>query len=245
MAEYPSDEEIAALIAEVERGYAALEAAKQQVRVSSPEALAGSGFQVVFARAPLPLPPVRIVETLAHAVKRQSPHRGPSYGIETEYRGITFASRGEARWAVVFDELGVEAVYQPFELRGYIPDFSLPDRVGGGQVLVEVKGGFSALVEFSDAMEKAERALRDSVSSEHDFLFLPQAPWDAGGEARIGWVKPFGGPPVECGLVASSDPPTRWQGGEVAYLPVPLGGGVLSFDEIQALWAKAENVTAY
>lgn len=48
--------------------------------------------------------------------------------IETEYNGYKFRSRLEARWAVFFDELGVEYEYEPegFDLGNglyYLPDF--------------------------------------------------------------------------------------------------------------------------
>lgn len=47
------------------------------------------------------------------------------------YRGLTFRSRLEARWAMVFDELGLSFEYEPkaFETPAgwYLPDFHLPD----------------------------------------------------------------------------------------------------------------------
>lgn len=51
--------------------------------------------------------------------------------IETVYNGYKFRSRLEARWAVFFDEVGVEYQYEPegFELHymgRYLPDFYLP-----------------------------------------------------------------------------------------------------------------------
>ena len=50
--------------------------------------------------------------------------------IETEYNGHRFRSRLEARWAVFFDALGVEYVYEPegFTLpsgQEYLPDFKV------------------------------------------------------------------------------------------------------------------------
>lgn len=66
----------------------------------------------------------------------------------TTYRGITFRSRLEARWAVVFDYLEVEWLYEPqryvidmvdgdgLSERTYLPDFFLP----ATQTWVEVKG---------------------------------------------------------------------------------------------------------
>ena len=51
--------------------------------------------------------------------------------IKTDYNGIQFRSRLEARWAVFFDAVGVKYEYEPdsFMIGGirYIPDFYLPD----------------------------------------------------------------------------------------------------------------------
>ena len=51
--------------------------------------------------------------------------------IETRYKGYRFRSRLEARWAVFFDAMGIEWVYEPegFDLGNgvyYLPDFYLP-----------------------------------------------------------------------------------------------------------------------
>lgn len=68
--------------------------------------------------------------------------------IETTYAGCRFRSRLEARWAVFFDELGIEWQYEPqgFELPAplgssdplirYLPDFWLPEQ----HIWFEVKG---------------------------------------------------------------------------------------------------------
>lgn len=72
--------------------------------------------------------------------------------IETVYRGYRFRSRLEARWAVFFDELGLEWQYEPegFDLPSglYLPDFFIPfhpshtlaQRHPGAGYWVEVKG---------------------------------------------------------------------------------------------------------
>ena len=54
--------------------------------------------------------------------------------IETEYRGIKFRSRLEARWAAFFDQCGWSWQYEPVDLNGWMPDFSIE-----GKCLVEVK----------------------------------------------------------------------------------------------------------
>ena len=53
--------------------------------------------------------------------------------IETYYNGFHFRSRLEARWAVFFDNAGIEYVYEPqgFENKAgqkYLPDFYLPEK---------------------------------------------------------------------------------------------------------------------
>lgn len=72
--------------------------------------------------------------------------------IETSYKGHRFRSRLEARWAVVFDALGIRWQYeaQGYEVGhrvslesertwGYLPDFWLPDL----SLFVEVKGSLT------------------------------------------------------------------------------------------------------
>lgn len=59
--------------------------------------------------------------------------------IETEYNGMLFRSRLEARWAVFFDAAGEKYEYEPDSFMldgiGYVPDFYLPDL----DLYVEVK----------------------------------------------------------------------------------------------------------
>lgn len=56
--------------------------------------------------------------------------------IPTEYAGVRFRSRLEARWAAFFDNIGARWQYEPVDLVGYIPDFlvDLP-----APLLIEVK----------------------------------------------------------------------------------------------------------
>lgn len=62
--------------------------------------------------------------------------------IDTYYAGHYFRSRLEARWACVFNDLGISWEYEPQgflvgdERRPYLPDFLLPD-IGWW---IEVKG---------------------------------------------------------------------------------------------------------
>jgi hypothetical protein len=80
--------------------------------------------------------------------------------IETLYDGHRFRSRLEARWAVLFNRMGLEWEYEPegYELsngKRYLPDFRLP-RFG---VHVEVKGDLEAAWRADDTL----RHFRDDV----------------------------------------------------------------------------------
>jgi hypothetical protein len=61
--------------------------------------------------------------------------------IPTRYKGYRFRSRTEARWAVYFDALGIEYIYEPEgyvlpDGTWYLPDFWLPQV----SMFAEVKG---------------------------------------------------------------------------------------------------------
>ena len=60
--------------------------------------------------------------------------------IETVYRGVTFRSRLEARWALFFETLGYawlyeQEAYRLDEVTSYLPDFVLPEP----GLIVEIK----------------------------------------------------------------------------------------------------------
>jgi hypothetical protein len=66
--------------------------------------------------------------------------------IQTVYKGHKFRSRLEARWAVFFDELNIEWMYEPegYELNDgswYLPDFYLPHFNKGLYCEVKFDGG--------------------------------------------------------------------------------------------------------
>lgn len=91
-------------------------------------------------------------------------------GIPTTYRGTTFRSRLEARWAYLFDHLGIEWEYEPFDADGYIPDFAL---IGADPVLVEIKPAASLV----DLVGPTQRVL-EAVAAHwhHDVLFVGLSP---------------------------------------------------------------------
>lgn len=59
------------------------------------------------------------------------------HSIPTQYGGVNFRSRLEARWAALFDLCGWSWEYETLDLVGYIPDFVVTYR--GEHAIVEVK----------------------------------------------------------------------------------------------------------
>lgn len=73
--------------------------------------------------------------------------------IPTTYASVRFRSRLEARWAAFFDLLGWRWVYEPFDLKGYIPDFVI--RFEKRPLLIEVKPALTMEeTEFVDSFSK-------------------------------------------------------------------------------------------
>lgn len=76
--------------------------------------------------------------------------------IQTVYKGYKFRSRLEARWAVFFDELNIDWMYEPegYELNDgfyYLPDFYLPHFNNGLWCEVKFDGGdFSKARQFHE-----------------------------------------------------------------------------------------------
>ena len=72
---------------------------------------------------------------------------------QTQYAGVLFRSRLEARWAAFFDLIGWRWEYEPIDLYGWTPDFLVEFPCGHSEcppthtLLVEVKPYFS-LKEF-------------------------------------------------------------------------------------------------
>lgn len=75
--------------------------------------------------------------------------------IPTDYAGVHFRSRLEARWAAFFDLVGWRWDYEPIDLDGYIPDFVIAFRAG--PMLVEVKPAWT-VDELHAAAAKVDRS---------------------------------------------------------------------------------------
>ena len=58
--------------------------------------------------------------------------------IPTKYKGVSYQSRLEARWALFFENAGIKFMYEP-RGPGQLPDFSFLDKSGEAYT-IEVKG---------------------------------------------------------------------------------------------------------
>lgn len=192
----------------------------------------------------------RIDQVLPKAIVRYQ-------GIPTEYKGIVFRSRLEARWASFFDLCGWDWVYEPFDCQGWIPDFQI------GQTLVEIKPN-SKFQEFEDAISKAESAM---VHEKRELLLLGIAPrgieqsavLDEGGMFReckcyLGWLgelSAFGWDYDRCRF-------GRWPDEKFGFCHASgnwtcrvsgkhFGGDLpmLERKELDAMWAIASNATKW
>jgi hypothetical protein len=96
-----------------------------------------------------------------------------SAGIPTEHGGTQFRSRLEAKWATFFDWLGWGWEYQPFDARGYIPDFLIQ---GLAPLLVEVKPA-ATWDEYEQHFDRLAFALAGCW--DHDILIVGASalPW--------------------------------------------------------------------
>ncbi|MDX2708092.1 hypothetical protein PV350_35395 [Streptomyces sp. PA03-6a] len=107
--------------------------------------------------------------------------------IETSYAGHRFRSRLEARWAVLFDALGITWEYEPQgylvgpNRRPYLPDFWLPRE----KLWVEVKGSeehldVELLVHASLRHDGLPRPTEPLIISEHEVRMLVLGPLGRG-----------------------------------------------------------------
>ena len=174
-------------------------------------------------------------------------------GIKTLYRGAWYRSRLEAKWAAMFDLLGWSAQYEPFDLPGWIPDFSIKAEVDPGFLLVEVKpflrGEDYATDEMREAIDAAVAG--GTLAAAPDVLLLGHSaviPGPGHADFHSGWlswghdqacVNHHGG---RYGLIAYCgsyfDRITGLYSGNDYVLPA-------SGDEVCDLWAAAGNLVQW
>lgn len=102
--------------------------------------------------------------------------RGTIPAIPTQFNGIQFRSRLEARWAAFFEILDWNYVYEPLDANGYIPDFLIthPDSIGLPPLLIEVKPA----VTHADYMAAATKT-NDGLAGhwDHGVLIVGASPY--------------------------------------------------------------------
>ena len=96
-------------------------------------------------------------------------------GIPTDYDGIRFRSRLEARWAAFFNAIGWKWTYEPFDCDGWIPDFLLHTKPL--PTLVEIKPDV-AIEQLHRHVAKLERALGEDAR--YEVLLLGCTPFPFG-----------------------------------------------------------------
>lgn len=109
-------------------------------------------------------------------------------GIPNSYKGRNYRSLLETRWAIMFEKLGWQAEYEPFELNGWIPDFMLIGK--DKSLLVEVKP-FSHIEQYYDSTVKIEKATKDTEHKQTEVLLLgvnPAQECENWPFPRIGWI---------------------------------------------------------
>lgn len=122
----------------------------------------------------------------------------------TLYKGVRFRSRLEARWAVFFDAIGREWIYEPsfpeLSAISYQPDFLLDGGLVQASSLVEVKswpgepGNWGKFAAYLNVAREDERYPRVSEALNTRMTLLIGLPgvWQEGrltdfGAAAIGW----------------------------------------------------------
>lgn len=137
--------------------------------------------------------------------------------IPTHYEGVRFRSRLEAKWAAFFDLMGWPWTYEPFDLEGYIPDFTIDfDR----PVLVEVKP-YTTTEEICDDPERARVRVDLAAGWAHEVLLVGTKIWDepcGNGYYTLGllrdelgrWGKAFPFHCVDCGEPSFAHADAGW-----------------------------------
>jgi hypothetical protein len=95
--------------------------------------------------------------------------------IPTWYKGRKYRSRLEAKWQIMFDKLGWEAQYEPSQINGYNPDFTIrsfsnfyPNKI----IIVEVKPSVFITDEYISEVQNKYMNVGANVLILDDMPFL-------------------------------------------------------------------------
>jgi len=176
--------------------------------------------------------------------------------IPTVYRGRTYRSRLEARWAAFFDRLRWTYEYEPFDLGSWSPDFLLPDL----DTLVEVKPWTSLDKPTADKVADAAGDKQILLTMAAPVLvknavslgwFLPQPVGDQWYHATMFWLPKFDQPQFKADLVYPADFPVNGRNiwlsasGTGGYTDEPSGRLHGYGSHTMKLWADACNAVQW
>lgn len=159
--------------------------------------------------------------------------------IPTEYRGIRYRSRLEARWAAFFDELGWSHTYEPFDLGRWSPDFLLRNTAPrGADVLIEVK----PITEIDRAAAwRMEASAWRGAGLPHELLLLGVGPFEPPpppgfvADHCIGWSKRLAADDGSGPLRTDWQPICAWE----------LEFATCDFDASRRAWPRACNTVQW
>lgn len=182
-------------------------------------------------------------------------------GIPTTYRGVTYRSRLEARWAAFFDEIEWPHTYEPFDADGYIPDFMIS---GDRPLLIEVKPA-ATYREYQDMTSYIWDKLIGYWS--HDVLVLGLSPLPAlgskqqwrdvcgllgeyqqlGDDELFSWEKGLGRwcRCIICGEVGIYHDDQSYRSRPCGHQDGDAHLSAVSVDTIRELWSTASNTTRW
>lgn len=163
---------------------------------------------------------------------------GVDGAIPTVYNNTQFRSRLEARWAAFFEALGWTYVYEPFDGKGYIPDFMVDIPALKDPVLIEIKPA----VTERDYVEALGKMVDGTPTWQHSILVLGVAPYYRNRRnitAGEGWTPAH----------PEATPTAVWwvrEGSGVSLRPCysrlgVVSGSQLSCNELDELWRSAGN----
>ena len=168
-------------------------------------------------------------------------------GIQTKGpKNILFRSRIEAQWAYVFDVLGFQWEYEPFDLQGYIPDFILNYK--DESLLIEIKGDCDIWGSFLPHKEKIENSGWDgkfiilgSTYKYHDAYNTDDRLW-----VNIGKIFDKG---IEDDCVirqVNTHESVIWEiGGSWMYDILPGSWNISGKNHFDEIWAFAKNASQW
>lgn len=174
----------------------------------------------------------------------------------TIYKGTKFRSRLEARWAAFFDLIGWRYQYEPFDLKGWTPDFQVFGS-NGRHILFEVKPyidmdmrssyfqkitnavGFTGETEFD--LTPACIIICEPVKSEYSDWYVSAgyqiSPW---GTFEVQWKDDLTGDQqstYDIGSISMNHDGLLWNRSAMRKIFLPSHG--LAYDAFMAKWVEA------